>query len=115
VTVLLLALVVSHWVLDAIAHEPDMPLLPGAGPRVGLGLWHSLPLTLVVEGVLFAGAVFFYVRGRRLGLAFWGLMALLVVLYAASLAGPPPPSATAIGLTMAPLIPLLWWWGNKIS
>jgi membrane-bound metal-dependent hydrolase YbcI (DUF457 family) len=111
----LAVLAVSHWALDALSHEPDMPLLPTGGPRVGLGLWQSLPLTLVVEGSLFAGAVFIYMRGRRLGPGFWGLMALLVAIYAASLLGPPPPSANAIALTMLPLLPLLWWWGNKLS
>ena len=35
-------LVVSHWVLDFATHVPDMPLYPG-GPKVGLGLWHSVP------------------------------------------------------------------------
>src|SRR3974377_2065334 len=30
-------LVVSHWILDAIAHRPDMPLTPFDAKRVGLG------------------------------------------------------------------------------
>src|SRR4051794_2778630 len=38
----LAALVVSHWVLDVATHRPDMPLYPG-GPKVGLGLWDSIP------------------------------------------------------------------------
>ncbi|HEX6361785.1 MAG TPA: hypothetical protein VFZ93_02430, partial [Albitalea sp.] len=37
------AAVLSHWVLDLLVHEPDLPLAPGAA-RVGLGLWHW-PLT----------------------------------------------------------------------
>src|SRR4051812_46064322 len=41
-------LVVSHWVLDFVAHRADLPLWPGS-PRFGLGLWYSLPATLVVE------------------------------------------------------------------
>jgi len=48
----LAALVLSHWVLDFAAHRPDMPLWPG-GPKVGLGLWYSLPGTLVVEFAIF--------------------------------------------------------------
>ena len=35
---LLLALVLSHWVLDTAAHKPDMPLAPGLPGRYGLGL-----------------------------------------------------------------------------
>jgi hypothetical protein len=43
---LIVAFVVpSHWVLDYVAHRPDMPIVPG-GPRYGLGMWNSLPLTL---------------------------------------------------------------------
>src|SRR5690606_16750942 len=33
-------LVLSHWVLDAVVHVPDLPLWPGGGPLVGLGLWN---------------------------------------------------------------------------
>src|SRR5262245_47114382 len=35
--------VVSHWVLDFVVHRPDLPLYPGDSPRVGLGLWNSVP------------------------------------------------------------------------
>src|SRR5687768_4315756 len=37
-TVLMTPLVVTHWLLDAASHTRDLPLLPGAGPLVGLGL-----------------------------------------------------------------------------
>src|SRR5690348_9824737 len=40
---LLALLVVSHWVLDWATHAQDMPLLPWGGPKVGLGLWRSIP------------------------------------------------------------------------
>src|SRR4051794_33074655 len=46
---LLLPLAVSHWLLDAWSHRPDMPLVPWSGPLIGLGLWDSRPLTLAVE------------------------------------------------------------------
>src|SRR5262245_16667887 len=52
------ALVVSHWVLDAASHRPDMPVLPAGGPLVGFGLWNSRPLTLAVELGLFAAGIF---------------------------------------------------------
>jgi hypothetical protein len=42
--------VVSHWVLDAISHRPDLPLVPGVGMYVGLGLWNLVPATMIVEG-----------------------------------------------------------------
>ena len=53
IAVLLAAGVVSHWVLDVISHRPDMPILPH-GPYIGLGLWNSVPATLVVELSMFA-------------------------------------------------------------
>ena len=46
------AVVLSHWVVDFIAHRPDLSLWPG-GPKVGLGLWDSIPGTIVVEVALF--------------------------------------------------------------
>jgi len=106
-------LAVSHWLLDAWSHRPDLPLHPWGGPLVGLGLWGSRPLTFAVEGVMFGAAVAFFVRGHRRGPAFWGLIAFFVLTYVANLFGPPPPSVTALALLMVPLAPLLWWWGNK--
>ena len=49
--VLLVLLTVSHWLLDFVSHRADMPLWPG-GPRLGLELWRSVPLTVLVELLL---------------------------------------------------------------
>src|SRR5258708_2471226 len=54
---ILAALVVSHWVLDVVAHVPDMPVLP-QGPYWGLGLWNSRWGTILVEGGLFIFGIF---------------------------------------------------------
>lgn len=109
------ALVLSHWLLDFVTHRPDLPLAPG-GPKVGLGLWNSVPATLVVEGALFVGGVFLYATGTRAKnrtgrLAFWALVLVLLGLYVAN-RGPPPPSARAIGaagLLMWLFIPWAAW------
>jgi hypothetical protein len=106
------ALVVSHWLLDAWSHRPDMPLWPG-GPLVGLGLWNSRLATVLVEGALFAAGVVFYARGRRPVTAFWSLVATLCAIYAANLLGPPPPSVVAIAIPMIAIVPLLYYWGNR--
>ena len=98
---LLAGLVLSHWVLDALSHRADMPLTPWGAARVGLGLWQSLPATLVVEGLLFACGVALYrqaTRGRPGAARFAGLGAFLVVVYLANVFGPPPPSVSAIGI-----------------
>ncbi len=47
-------LVFSHWVLDFIVHAPDLPLLFGGSPLVGLGLWTSGP-GLIISGILEVG------------------------------------------------------------
>src|SRR5580693_3615644 len=57
-------LVVSHWVLDFIVHRPDLPIVPG-GPKVGLGLWNSVPATLVVETTMLVAGVWLYFSGTR--------------------------------------------------
>lgn len=111
---LLLALAASHWVLDFVSHRADVPLLP-SGPFLGLGLWYSVAATILVEGILFLGAVALYAKTRSAGRGFWALMALLVVLYAANLLGPPPPNAIAIAVSQIALVPILWWWGNRVS
>jgi hypothetical protein len=94
------ALVPTHWLLDFIAHRPDMPIYPG-GARYGLGMWNSVPLTIIVEYVLFAAGIAIYVSvtratGRTGNLALWSLLGLLAVLYPASLFGPPPPSVRVL-------------------
>jgi len=113
----LAALVVSHWLLDFATHRPDMPIYPG-GPKVGLGLWNSVPGTISIESAMFAVGVAIYAgatrpRDRVGRWAFVALIAFLVVAYAGSIAGPPPPSVAAIVIVGvvggAVLIGFSWW------
>jgi hypothetical protein len=92
---------VSHWVLDAATHRPDLPLTPSGATRIGFGLWNSVPLTLVVELAMFGAAIGLYLRSTaardRTGrVAFWSLIACLGLIYAANVFGPPPPGVPAI-------------------
>ncbi len=57
--------VISHWVLDWITHRPDMPLYPGGGPRLGLGLWNSIAGTMAAEIIMFVAGVWLYFRATR--------------------------------------------------
>lgn len=112
--VTLAALVLSHWVLDVVTHRPDMPLTPGGPERLGLGLWNSLPGTLVVELVLFLGGAALYARATeprdRTGrVAFLALVAFLLLVNAANLLGPPPPSAAAVAWTAQSMWLLVLW------
>jgi hypothetical protein len=94
-------LVLSHWLMDALVHEPDLPLAPGLSTMVGLGLWNSRAATLIAELPMFFIGIWLYARGTRAldrsgAFGFIGLVLFLAAVYAANLAGPPPPSVSAI-------------------
>jgi len=93
--------VVSHWVMDALTHRPDLPLAPGWPTMVGYGLWSSPAATLLIEIGIFAAAVWFYVRTTvardRIGrYAFVGFVFFALAAYAAASEGPPPPSVAVV-------------------
>ena len=110
----------SHWILDFISHRPDLALVPGIGPKVGLGLWNSFVGTVVVEGGLFVIGVALYAGGTRArdrigSIAWWTLVGFLALTYAANLFGPPPPNIRAVafaGLALW-LFPLWCWWIDR--
>lgn len=108
--------VLSHWALDAIVHRPDLPVLPG-GPYVGLGLWNSVPGTLMVELALFAAGLWLYLRGtRRVAPGFWLLIGFLLIVDLGAAVGPPPPDVTTLAVTALALwllVPAAWWAERK--
>ncbi len=115
----LAVLVLSHWGLDAIVHQPDLPLFPGGTTLIGLGAWSSLPLTLALELPLFALGVWLYASATVAsdGVGRWGLWSLIVfllVIYAGNLFGAPPPSPEAIAWA-GQLQWLLILWGYWID
>ena len=109
-------LVLSHWLLDAVTHRPDLPLWPGRAPLAGLGLWNSIAATLLVEGLLFAFAIGLYLksappRSRAKRLAFGALVVFQSAIWASQPFGPPPPSVTAIGwVGLAGWLFVAWGW-----
>jgi len=115
------AVLLSHWFLDLVAHRPDLPLAPGSETRWGLGLWNSIPATLLVEVSLFVAGVVLYVRRTRAldRIGRWGLWALLLFLAAAYVGaafGPLPPSVEAIawaGLIGGALTGFLGFWIDR--
>jgi hypothetical protein len=116
----LFALVPSHWVLDWITHLPDLPLVPGAPTKVGLGLWGSPMATIIVEAIMYVAGVAIYARSTQAidnkgRVGFWALVAVLAVIYVLSIVSPPPPTVTALAtgaLIGWPL--LLWpWWVDR--
>lgn len=119
--VVLAALVVSHWLLDAVVHRPDLPLTLGGVARIGLGLWNSIPATLAVELALFAVGVAIYVRAtaahdRVSNIRLATFLVLLVAIYAVAAFGPPPSSVAAIAgsdLVGQLLVVLLAGWVDR--
>jgi hypothetical protein len=107
-------LVVSHWGLDVLTHRPDLPITIGGTDRVGLGLWNSIPGTLVVELAIFAGGLALYLRGTaargRIGsIGLWALAVFMLVVYAAAAFGPPPPTAAAVAWSAQAMWLLVIW------
>lgn len=111
------ACVLSHWLLDALTHRPDLPLAPGGATRVGLGLWNHFAASVVIEGAFFVVGLFLYTRttvakDRRGRFAFWGLIIFLGGIWLANMFSPPPPSVTAIAVAALALgftVPWAYW------
>ena len=112
-------LVLSHWLLDAIVHAPDLPLAPGGTARIGLGLWDSVAASQTLEVALLALGVGLYARSTQAldatgRWALWALIALLLLIQFANVAGPPPPSVPALAW-VGQLQWLLVLWGGWID
>jgi len=95
--------VLSHWLLDAPMHRPDLPLWPGSHTLVGLGLWNSVPVTMLLELGLFTLGLAWYARGTRprdrvgrWGL--WAMVAVLIGIFLSGLQGAPPPNERAVAV-----------------
>lgn len=117
VAAILVVAVLSHWLLDVASHRPDMPVTLHGDARLGLGLWNSLPATLLVESALYAIGVTLYARATRPRdrtgtVAFVALVAFLGIIYLANLFGPPPPGTKPVawsGIGMWLIIAWAYW------
>jgi len=112
--------VFSHWILDLITHRPDLSLGMGGTTYFGLGLWNSIPATLVAECGLFAAGIIVYTRTTaaqdRIGsIGFWSMIGILSLIYVGNIAGPPPSSASIIAVAgNASWLFILWaYWVDK--
>ena len=112
-------LVFSHWILDFISHPmgmgqklpPDLPLFFGGSPKVGLGLYNSLPAAVVTEfGIFIAGIVVYLLRTRardRTGRLSFILLLLFILLLAVPAAFPKLVFVPTLALIL--LLPLGNW------
>lgn len=95
--------VVSHWLLDLLVHVPDLPLAGNDSPKLGLGVWNHLRVSVALEYLVLAAGIGVYVarRSRRHPVRPVRLAVVVLILagtYAASLLAPPPDSFTVVGL-----------------
>lgn len=97
--------VFSHWVLDFIVHRADLPIAPGVETFFGLGLWNSLPATLIVELSIFLGGAYLYIKTTKakdnIGkFSLLGFVFLLLIIYAMNLfSGTLPPNTNALAFS----------------
>lgn len=110
------ALVLSHWLLDLPMHRPDLPLWPGASPKVGLGAWNSIPLSILLDGGLFVLGLAVYLRTTRAmdrigSWGLWAMAAVLVLIFASGFTAPPPDAHTVAlsGLGLWLFVAWSWW------
>ncbi|NEU09690.1 hypothetical protein GZH53_15285 [Flavihumibacter sp. R14] len=100
-SIILALCVASHWFLDLVMHRPDLPLLPNSPVKVGMGLWNSVPGSLIVELLLFAAGLYIYLKTTRpknkTGVySFRALIVFLLIIHLSNAFGPPPPSVEGI-------------------
>lgn len=98
------AAVFSHWLLDALVHAPELPIAGAGSPKVGLGLWNSMPLALSVEALVSAAGLYFFLAGTALSRPrkIWlcVLCAVILVFTAVGMTvAPPPPSVTVMAIS----------------
>lgn len=104
--------VISHWVLDWIAHRPDMPI-GFSGPKVGLGLWNYPLAAFSVEAAMLAAGAFLYVsstrpRSQRGKISLAILLAVLFAFNAGAYFAPPPGDIRFMAAGNLSLFILLW-------
>lgn len=116
-SLLLAALVLSHWLLDMLVHRPDLPITPFSDFKVGLGLWNFPVIEIVLEfGLFFLGTLLYYKSVKPVRkISFWLLIGTFVLIHLLNLFGPPPPSINAVAWAgnLIWLFVLWAWWIEK--
>ena len=95
--------VLSHWFLDLLVHQPDLPVYD-ENWKVGLGLWNHPMVELVVELVLLGAGLLYYfkqspelTKWRRISTVL--LCLLIVAIQLAGDFGPPPSSVRVMAVS----------------
>ena len=119
---LLAAAVLSHWVLDFLVHRPELPLAGPSSRALGLALWDSMPLALLLEAAITVGGVALFLAGsgwpraRARALAgFVGITLAFTVIGMTAAPAPPSPQAMALTslATLVLVIAVVAWFGKR--
>jgi hypothetical protein len=106
----------SHWLLDLIVHDRDMPLIANRH-HVGFGLWHNRTASIALEyGVIILGAAMLSLWGA---VPIWKLGIITVVMcgiQAISFFTAPPKKPAELAVTMLAVFAAMtaagWWMEN---
>ncbi|HVO73152.1 MAG TPA: metal-dependent hydrolase [Ignavibacteriaceae bacterium] len=119
-SILLGALVFSHWILDLFTHRPDLPLTFSNETKEGMGLWNSFWLSLTIESIIYAAGVYLYFKATKAqnkkgSILSWALFIFLAAVYILNAFGPPPPDEKSIAFAGLSLWLIVAWayWGDK--
>jgi len=115
--------VFSHFILDALVHVPELPLLGRGSAKVGLSLWKHPVTELTLEMLLLATGLVIYLRTVRLSHArMFALVAAMALVAAFTIVGllvpmpaPNPRSAAVSWLVTPLLLAVLGVWLEKGS
>jgi hypothetical protein len=116
--VLVAAAVLSHWLLDAMVHAPELPLAGNNSMKLGLGLWNMMPVALVVEAAIAVAGLCLFIAGsglprtRKVALSVLSLVVLAGTVAGMTI-GAAPPSIAAMAwssLAMIAAVCLLAAW-----
>lgn len=119
-SILLGALVMSHWILDLITHRPDLPLTFSNKAKAGMGLWNLFWVSLIAESIIYMIGAYLYLKSTKAqnkkgNMLIWALLLFLAAVYVLNAFGPPPPDEKSIGIVSLSLwLIVAWsWWADK--
>jgi hypothetical protein len=109
--IILAIAVFSHFILDAIVHIPELPVLGAQSVKLGFGLWNHMPIALALEIFLVLIGLVLYLQGlkQKTFRSKYGVLILMLIFSALTVMGmtssvPPNLNAVAISWIAAPLI-----------
>lgn len=80
VFLIVVAVALSHFALDALVHVPELPLFGEQSPKLGLSLWNHLAAELTLETVMAAcGLVLYWWMKGTQNAGRWGMLIMFLL------------------------------------